>query len=221
MTTERAPARVSTATRAAPPVGVAVVGCGYWGPNLVRNLFDTPGARMLAVCDTSPARLEAMQMRHPSLAASANFDEIVADPAIDAVVLATPVHTHAALARRALRGGKHVLVEKPMTTTVAEAEELVSIAGREHRVLMVDHTFVYTGAVRRMKQMIDSGEIGDLYYYDSVRVNLGLVQHDVNVLWDLAAHDIAIMDYLLPARPTHVSAIGVTHFPAAWRTSPI
>jgi predicted dehydrogenase len=123
------------------------------------------------------------------------------------------VHTHASLARRALLAGKHVLVEKPMTPTVAEAEELVAIAQREQRVLMVDHTFVYTGAVRRMKQMIDSGEIGELYYYDSVRVNLGLVQHDVNVLWDLAAHDLAIMDYLLPSQPTHVSAIGVTHLP--------
>lgn len=197
----------------APPVGVAVLGCGYWGPNLVRNFFDTPGCRMLAVCDQSEARREAMRARHPSVRAVADFGDVLRDASIDAVAIATPVQTHAALAKQALLAGKHVLVEKPLTTSVADAEELVELAQRLHRVLMVDHTFVYTGAVRRMKELIDSGEIGELYYYDSVRVNLGLVQHDVNVVWDLAAHDLAIMDYLLPARPTQVSAIGVTHLP--------
>ena len=204
---ETAPAQAS------PPVGVAVVGCGYWGPNLVRNFFDTPGCRMLAVCDQSEQRLGAMEARHPSVRAYTSFDDLLADKRVDAVAIATPVRTHAPLAKQALLAGKHVLIEKPLTTSVKDAEELVRLAERERRVLMVDHTFVYTGAVRRMKQLIDSGEIGDLYYYDSVRVNLGLVQHDVNVIWDLAAHDLAIMDYLLPRRPTQVSAAGVTHLP--------
>ncbi|MHB8376618.1 MAG: Gfo/Idh/MocA family protein [Dehalococcoidia bacterium] len=197
----------------AAPVGVAVVGCGYWGPNLVRNFFDTPGCRMLAVCDQSVARLQAMQARHPSIKALTVFDDVLNDTRIDAVAIATPVQTHAKLAKQALLAGKHVLVEKPLTTSVRDAEELVELAQRQKRVLMVDHTFVYTGAVRRMKQLIDGGEIGDMYYYDSVRVNLGLVQHDVNVIWDLASHDLAIMDYLLTVRPTHISAIGVTHLP--------
>jgi len=212
---------VSTTTRASdgapgdasPTVGVGVIGCGYWGPNLIRNFFDTPGCRMLAVCDQSAARRAAMQTRHPSARAYGSFDELLADPEIDAVAIATPVKTHAPLARQALLAGKHVLVEKPLTTSVADAEDLVALAERERRVLMVDHTFVYTGAVRRMKELIDTGEIGEMYYYDSVRVNLGLVQHDVNVIWDLAAHDLAIMDYLLAQRPTQVSAAGVTHLP--------
>ena len=207
------PAPATARPEEAPPVGVAVVGCGYWGPNLVRNFFETPGCRMLAVCDQSGPRLRTMEARHPSLRTCTSFDDVLKDDRIDAVAIATPVHTHAALAKQALLAGKHVLVEKPLTTSVMDAEELVRLAERERRVLMVDHTFVYTGAVRRMKQLIDTGEIGELYYYDSVRVNLGLVQHDVNVIWDLAAHDLAIMDYLLPRRPTQVSASGVTHLP--------
>ncbi len=194
-------------------VGVAVVGCGYWGPNLVRNFFDTPDCRVVTVCDTSPTRLEAMQRRHPSVSTTSSFDDVLRDRTVDAIAIATPVQTHAPLARRALKAGKHVLIEKPMTTSVAEAEELVELAARKALVLMVDHTFVYTGAVRRIKQLIDSGETGNLYYYDSVRVNLGLVQHDVNVVWDLAAHDLSIMDYLLDRSPTHASAVGVTHLP--------
>ncbi|MFN8558309.1 MAG: Gfo/Idh/MocA family oxidoreductase [Dehalococcoidia bacterium] len=194
-------------------LGVAVVGCGYWGPNLIRNFFDTPGCRVASVCDMSAPRLEAVRKRHPSVQVTTRFDEVLADPTVDAVAIATPVHTHADLAKRALLAGKHVLVEKPMTTTSAEAEQLVEIADRRGLVLMVDHTFVYTGAIRRIKQMVDSGEIGRLYYYDSVRVNLGLVQHDVSVIWDLAAHDFSIMDYVLGARPRAVSAVGATHLP--------
>jgi predicted dehydrogenase len=196
-------------------VGVAVVGCGYWGPNLLRNFFDTPGCRVIAACDMSETRLEAMSQRHPSLRATTSFDEILADPEIDAVAIATPVFTHARLAKLALEAGKHVLVEKPMTMNTADAEELVELAARKGLILMVDHTFVYTGAVRRVKQMIDSGELGNLYYYDSVRVNLGLVQHDVSVIWDLAAHDLAIMDHLIEQRPTGISAVAATHFPGA------
>jgi predicted dehydrogenase len=149
----------------------------------------------------SVSRLEAIQRRHPSLRATTDYDDVLADRAIDAVVIATPVHTHADLARRALLAGKHVLIEKPMTTD------------QRGLVLQVDHTFVYTGAVRRIKQLIDSDELGRLYYYDSVRVNLGLIQHDVSVIWDLAAHDLSIMDYLVEQRPRRISAVGSAHLP--------
>ena len=193
-------------------VGVAVVGYGYWGPNLIRNFFDTPDCHVAAVCDLSPQRLATVGRRHPSVATTTDFDELLADPMVDAVAIATPVHTHAALARRALLAGKHVLIEKPITTSSAEAAELIALAAERGLVLMVDHTFVYTGAVRRIKQLIDTGELGQLYYYDSVRVNLGLVQHDVSVIWDLAVHDLSIMDYLLGQQPTGVSAVAATHF---------
>jgi len=194
-------------------VGVAVVGCGYWGPNLIRNFFDTPGCHVVAACDQSEDRLDAITRRHPSLQPMLSFDELLTSDAIDAVAIATPVRTHYDLARRALEAGKHVLVEKPMTTSVADAEHLVELADSQALTLMVDHTFVYTGAVRRIKQMIDTGELGNLYYYDSVRINLGLIQHDVSVIWDLAAHDLAIMDYLIEQRPVGISAVATTHFP--------
>jgi predicted dehydrogenase len=196
-------------------VGVAVVGCGYWGPNLIRNFFDTLNCRMLTVCDTAQHRLDAIARRHPSVAVTTSFDDVLKNPEVDAVAIATPVNTHFELTRRALEAGKHVLVEKPMTTTGAEAEQLIELAARRDLTLMVDHTFVYTGAVRRIKRLIDDGELGSLYYYDSVRVNLGLVQHDVSVVWDLAAHDLAIMDHLLEARPVGISAVAATHFPGA------
>ena len=194
-------------------VGVAVVGYGYWGPNLLRNFFDTPDCRVASVCDMSEERLAAVRQRHPSVATTTRFEDLLVDPAVDAIAIATPVNTHADLARRALRAGKHVLVEKPMTTSSMEAEALVALADAEGLILMVDHTFVYTGAVRRIKQLIDTGELGRLYYYDSVRVNLGLVQHDANVMWDLAAHDLSIMDYLLEQQPRSVTAVGATHLP--------
>jgi predicted dehydrogenase len=194
-------------------VGIAVVGCGYWGPNLVRNFFETSDCRVEQICDAAPERLATLQRRYPSVRTSTDFDDLLADGRVDAIVLATPVHTHAALARRALEAGKHVLVEKPMTVSTAEAEDLIEVAARRGLTLMVDHTFVYTGAVRRIKEMLDTGELGRLYYYDSVRVNLGLVQHDVSVVRDLAAHDFAIMDYLLPQRPLAVSATGAAHLP--------
>jgi predicted dehydrogenase len=195
------------------PVGIGVVGCGYWGPNLIRNFFETPGCRVERICDASPDRLAAMQRRYPSVRLSLQFEELLTDPAVDAVVIATPVHTHGPLVKRALEAGKHVLVEKPMTLSVEESEELVALAARLDRTLMVDHTFVYTGAIRRIKELLDTGELGRLYYYDSVRVNLGIVQHDVSVVRDLAAHDFAIMDYLLPQRPVGVSAMGAAHLP--------
>lgn len=194
-------------------IGVGVVGYGYWGPNLVRNFFDTPNCRLVSVCDASPARLDAVSRRHPSAEVTDRFDDLLADPRVDAITIATPVHTHFALAMRALEAGKHVLLEKPMTQTVAEGRELVERAERQGLTLMVDHTFVYTGAVRRIKQLIDTSELGRLYYYDSVRINLGLVQHDVSVIWDLAAHDFSIMDHLLDREPVGVSALGTAHLP--------
>lgn len=207
------PNGLTQADGAGSTVGVAVVGCGYWGPNLVRNFFETPECRVTAICDASPERLSLMSRRHPSVAATQRFDDLLQNPAVDAIALATPVHTHAALARRALHAGKHVLVEKPLTTSSAEAEELVELAARKRLVLMVDHTFIYTGAVQRIKQLLEGGELGGLYYYDSVRVNLGLVQHDVSVIWDLAAHDFSIMDYLIQQRPRGVSAVAAAHLP--------
>jgi predicted dehydrogenase len=194
-------------------VGLGVVGYGYWGPNLIRNFFETPNCQVRTICDASPSRLASAALRYPSAARTADFDDLLKDPLVDAIVLATPVHTHAALAMRALKAGKHVLVEKPMTTSSIEAEEMVELAQRHNRVLMVDHTFVYSGAVRRIKELLATGEMGNLYYYDSVRVNLGLVQHDVSVIWDLAAHDFSIMDFLLDQKPRGVSAFGAAHLP--------
>jgi predicted dehydrogenase len=194
-------------------VGVAVVGCGYWGPNLIRNFFDTLDCRVTIICDALPERLAAMSLRYPSVAATTRFAEVLTDPNVDAIVLATPVHTHVTLARSALEAGRHVLIEKPMTTSVAAAEELIELAERRRLILMVDHTFIYTGAVRRIKQLMDADELGGLNYYDSVRVNLGLVQHDVSVIWDLAAHDFSIMDYLIPDRPRAISTMGAAHLP--------
>jgi predicted dehydrogenase len=206
-------AEVSEIASTASDVRVAVIGCGYWGPNLIRNFFDTPGCTVSAVCDVSAERLAHMKHRHPSVRVTSEVDEVLRDPNIDAVAIATPVRTHYALADAALRSGKHVLVEKPMTTTTQEAEVLVALAEREGLTLMVDHTFIYTGAVRKIKSLLDAGELGRMFYYDSVRVNLGLIQHDVSVIWDLAAHDLAIMDYLLEQSPVSIGATAAAHFP--------
>jgi predicted dehydrogenase len=192
-------------------VKVGLVGYGYWGPNLLRNLHETDGVEVKRCVDLRPERRAAASKRYPTVQVSAGADEILNDSEIDAVVLATPVFTHYDLARRALEANKHVLVEKPMTRTVKEAEELIKLAGAKDLVLMVDHTFVYTGAVRRMKEIIDAGELGELYYFDSVRVNLGLFQHDVDVIWDLAPHDVSILTYLIPEKPKSVSAVGADH----------
>jgi predicted dehydrogenase len=194
-------------------VGVGVVGAGYWGPNLIRNFFDTVGCKMLSVCDSSPTRLDAMHRLYPSIAATTRYEDLLRDPTIDAIAIATPVETHAPMAEAALRAGKHVLVEKPMTSRVADGERLIELADQRGLTLMVDHTFVYTGAVRHMKRLIDAGDLGSLYYYDSVRVNLGLVQSDVSVIWDLSVHDFAIMDFLLGLEPRTISAVGAAHLP--------
>ncbi|MDP6506148.1 MAG: Gfo/Idh/MocA family oxidoreductase, partial [Planctomycetota bacterium] len=192
-------------------VGIGLVGYGYWGPNLLRNFVETPDATVIAVCDLNQDCLDLVQARYPSIKTTKNTQELFDDPDIDAIIIATPVSTHFKLAIQALDAGKHVFVEKPLTTTFAEGEELVEKAKQQGRTVMVDHTFLYTGAVQKIKEQIDSGEMGDIYYYDSVRVNLGLFQHDVNVIWDLAVHDLAIMDHLLPTHPLSVSATGMSH----------
>jgi predicted dehydrogenase len=191
-------------------IGVAVVGYGYWGPNLVRNFWEIPGARLVCVCDLRKERLAAVQSQYPAVEITDNFEQILRDPRIDAVAIATPAHTHFKLAMQALMAGKHVLVEKPMAATSDEARRMVDEAARRRLVLAVDHTFVHTGAVRKMRELVENG-LGDVYYYDSVRVNLGLFQHDVSVIWDLAVHDLSIMDYVLPERPVAVSATGMSH----------
>lgn len=192
-------------------IRVGVVGYGYWGPNLVRNFMAANDCTVSMVSDLNPDRLAVLQNRYPSISLTTSADELIASPSVDAVVVATPVHTHYPLALAALKAGKHVLVEKPITSRVDEAVHLVSEAEKRGLCLMVDHTFIYTGAVRKMKGLIDSGELGDLYYYDSTRVNLGLFQPDVNVLWDLAVHDLSILNYLVGMRPICASATGCGH----------
>ena len=192
-------------------IGIGVIGYGYWGPNLVRNFNQATGAGVIAVCDQREDRLTAAQKVQPSLRAYTDVDEMLADPDVHAVAIATPVTTHFPLAMRALRAGKHVFVEKPFTATVAEGEQLIAEAEERGLTLMVDHTFIYTSAVRKIADLIHSGALGQLYYYDSVRVNLGLFQSDVSVMWDLAVHDLSIMDFLLGKNPTTVAATGVAH----------
>ena len=194
-------------------IQVGVIGYGYWGPNLVRNFVENPGSCVVAVSDLQPARLSQAQARYPAVRTTTDCHELFADPTIDAIVIATPVSTHFGLAMRGLQAGKHILAEKPLALTSEQASRLVEEADRRGRVLMVDHTFVYTGAVRKIRELVASHELGDIYYYDSVRVNLGLFQHDVNVIWDLAVHDLSIMDHVLPSRPCVVSATGMSHVP--------
>ena len=192
-------------------IGIGVIGYGYWGPNLVRNFAEVADSHVVAVADLQPERLALAQSRYPTVEISTDFRDLLASPRVDAVAIATPVSTHFDLVMRALQAGKHVLVEKPLAATAEQADRLIEEAGRRQQVLMVGHTFVYTSAVRKIKELVDGGRLGQLYYYDSVRVNLGLFQHDVNVLWDLAVHDLAIMDYVLGFRPHSVSAIGAAH----------
>jgi predicted dehydrogenase len=193
------------------PVSVGVIGYGYWGPNLVRNISSSTRLRVAGVSDLREERLEVARPLVPDARLTTSAEELLSDPEVEAVAITTPVSTHFDLGRAALDLGKHVLMAKPLAATLAEAEELVEFAGERERVLLVDHTFVYTGAVRRIRRMLDEGALGDLYYVDSVRVNLGLFQHDVNVIWDLAAHDFAILAHLIDRRPTAVSAMGASH----------
>ncbi len=192
---------------------VGIIGCGYWGPNLIRNFHAMDEVEVSAVCDVNPRRLTRVSRQYPAIRlATRYFDKIVKSPEVDCVVLATPVSTHHEIGMKALGEGKHLFVEKPFTATTAQAEDLINRAEQKNLRIMVDHTFLYTGAVRVIKDFIDSGRLGDIYYFDSVRVNLGLFQHDVNVIWDLAPHDVSIMDFLLPSPPEAVAATGVAHF---------
>lgn len=193
-------------------IGIGIVGYGYWGPNLARCVAETAGCRLAAVADAAPAALARAAKRHPGTRLHEEWRALVTDPAVDAVLVATPVEAHFRMALAALRAGKHVLVEKPMTTTTEEARTLVEEAARRRLVLMVDHTFVYTSAVQKIGEILRRGELGELYYYDSTRVNLGLFRHDVNVIWDLAVHDLSILDFILPDGPVAVSASGTGHF---------
>src|SRR5213593_2308576 len=195
-------------------VRVGVIGCGYWGPNLIRNLLKAPGCRVVAIADERSDRLQAVRHLSGEIKASTDARELVASKSIDAIVIATPISTHFDLAKASLETGKHVLIEKPLTRTSAQAWELIRLARERRRVLMVDHTFIYSGAVRKLQEIIDSGELGDIYYYDSVRLNLGLFQPDVNVLWDLAPHDFSILTYLLDKIPVRVTASGSS--PVRW-----
>jgi predicted dehydrogenase len=192
-------------------IGVAVIGCGYWGPNVVRNFAGLEGAEVRVLCDLDASRLAPLARRYPAVRATTDHRDALADPRVDAVALCTPVATHYALASAALAAGKHVLVEKPLTDSVADAERLVEQAARAGLVLQVDHTFVYNGAVSRIRSIVDSGELGELLYVDCVRINLGLFQSDVNVLWDLAPHDLSVVQHLIPERPVWVSAVGARH----------
>jgi predicted dehydrogenase len=191
-------------------IGISVVGYGYWGPNLVRNFWEAPGVRLVSVCDLRAERLAGVQVRYPAVEITASFGDVLNDSRVDAVAIATPVSSHFDLALRALQAGKHVFVEKPIAATTEQAQRLVEEADRRGLVLAVDHTFIHTGAVRKMRELVEDG-LGEVYYYDSVRVNLGLFQHDVSVIWDLAVHDLSIMDYVLPVKPVAVSATGVSH----------
>lgn len=188
-----------------------VVGYGYWGPNVVRNLDQLDGSTVVAVCDKSPASRKKIQKAHPHVRVTADAAELMASTDIDAVAVVTPVWTHYELAKAALENGKHVFVEKPFTSCTKQAEELIELAAKKNLRIMVDHTFLFTGAVKKIGELLDSGALGKIYYYDSTRVNLGLFQHDVNVVWDLAPHDLSIIDHLIKERPEAIVATGETH----------
>ena len=192
-------------------INVGVIGYGYWGPNIVRNLHSLESTRVETVCDKSSAALNRVRKAYPGMATSTDPNDILTSPNIDAVAVITPVWTHYELAKSALRNGKHVFVEKPFTSSAQQAEELIELAARKNLTIMVDHTFLFTGAVRKIRELTQTGVLGDLYYYDSLRVNLGLFQHDVSVIWDLAPHDLSIMDHLIKGEPEAVVATGEKH----------
>jgi predicted dehydrogenase len=193
-------------------IRIGVIGYGYWGPNVVRNFNTIEGSTVASVCDTNPEMLAKAKKAFPHLDVTSDPSGLMTSPSIDAVAVVTPVRTHFDLARKALLQGKHVFVEKPFTQTVAQAEELIELGERKNLRIMVDHTFLFHSAVRKIKELINEGTLGRLYYFDSARVNLGLFQHDVNVVWDLAPHDLSIMDYLIEEKPTAILATGVSHF---------
>lgn len=192
-------------------VKFGVIGYGYWGPNIVRNLEVLENAAVVAVCDKSPTARKRIHKSYPQVEVMSEAADLISSSKIDAVAIVTPVWTHYELAKAALENGKHIFVEKPFTSSVAQAEELIELAARKNLKIMVDHTFLFTGAVRKIRQLLDEGTLGKLFYYDSTRVNLGLFQHDVNVIWDLAPHDLSIMNYLIQDSPEAIVATGQTH----------
>ena len=192
-------------------IKIGVIGYGYWGPNIVRNLCAQQEFQVVSVCDQNPEALHRVRQTYPGIHTTSDPASITHSARLDAVAIVTPVWTHYELAKAALQNGKHVFVEKPFTANSAQAEELIAIAERKNLVIMVDHTFLFTGAVRKIRELIDAKQLGDIYYYDSLRVNLGMFQHDVNVVWDLAPHDLSIMEYLIPDEPEAVAATGETH----------
>jgi predicted dehydrogenase len=193
-------------------INVGLIGFGYWGPNLARNFNLNSDFNLSAICDFSSDRLETAGKYYPATNLYKDLNEFYKDTTIDVIAIATPVSTHYKLAKNAILTGRHVWLEKPLTETVAQSEELIELAEQKNKILLVDHTFVYTGAVQKIKEVIDKGELGDLIYYDSTRVNLGLFQQDVNVIWDLAPHDISIMDFLMPFKKVEVSATGSHYY---------
>lgn len=192
-------------------IEIGLIGYGYWGPNLARNFNNNPNMHLAAISDFSDDRLEAASRLYPQAKITKDVEDLFGNKEIDAIAIATPVSTHYDLAKKALLSGKHAWLEKPMTEKVEQGEELIELAEKKDKILLVDHTFVYTGAVRKIKQLVDEGALGDLIYYDSTRANLGLFQQDVDVIWDLAPHDLSIMDYLMPVKKLAISATG-SHF---------
>lgn len=192
-------------------IRIGVIGYGYWGPNIVRCFHNIEGVKLVSVCDENRRALRRVGKTYPSISVTRDSKDIISSPQIDAVAIITPVFTHFELAKKALENGKHVFVEKPFTSSVAQAEELIELADKKNLKIMVDHTFLFTGAVRKIKQLVNEGVLGDLYYYDSTRVNLGLFQHDINVIWDLAPHDLSIMDYVINDNPVAITASGKAH----------
>ena len=196
-------------------IRLGVIGYGYWGPQIVRNFHNLETSQVTTVCDKNPKALRRVQQAYPEIEVSHDITHVLQSTNNDAVAIVTPVCSHYELAKAALENGKHVFVEKPFTCKASHAEELIELAERKNLKIMVDHTFLFTGAVKKIRQLINDGTLGELYYYDSVRVNLGLFQHDVNVLWDLAPHDLSIMDHLIKEKPEAVVATGETHLNGA------
>jgi predicted dehydrogenase len=196
------------------PVGIGVVGFGYWGPKLLRNLFNAETTHPLGVCELNPERRQAAQHSNPNLAVVSDLEELLAIDGLEAVAIATPVSSHFELALAALKRGMHVLVTKPFTHRSEDAVTLVRTARERGRVIFVDHTFLFTSAVRKLRDLVAGGELGDLLYYDSIRINLGLFQSDVDVIWDLAPHDFSILDHVVPKRPVRVAAVAASHSPS-------
>ena len=193
-------------------INLGVIGYGYWGPNIVRNFNAVEDTRVISVCDSNPEVLKHVKRVYPSVRTTTDCNEIISSTDIDAVAIVTPVFTHYELSKKSPENGKHIFVEKPFTSTVAQAYELIELADKKNLKIMVDHTFLFTGAVRKIKELVQNNTLGDLYYYDSMRVNLGLFQHDINVIWDLAPHDLSIMDYVINEKTEAIIASGKPHF---------